>query len=130
MAAEKFNDTFWAAIAAAAPVIGLAAAVTMQQNWDRATKRASKEGAFPAKFLGATYVVAFVNVLLQTFALGLALESLSKREDLFGKRVAIYLEWIGMFLIFLPIVFSFFAGIDTAPQSDPRDLQPPDKADE
>jgi hypothetical protein len=76
MAAPDLHDSFWVAIAAAAPVIGLASAVTAEQTTRRAERNVERAQRRGTKLSGRprfTYTITYGNIALQTVALALAL---------------------------------------------------------
>jgi hypothetical protein len=100
--APDLHEAFWVAIATAAPVIGLAAAVTAEQAARRGERTLSAGRPAP-HFSPVTLTTIYANIVLQTSALAFALYSLGTHNDGTTSRVfagsAIVL---GMFLIFLP----------------------------
>jgi hypothetical protein len=100
------HEAFWVAIATAAPVIGLASAVTAEQTArrsERAVERAQKEGGPPPRTPVVAYSTTYGNIMLQTAVLSLALSSLSFHQDRSIIRfTAFFLTVVGMALVFLP----------------------------
>jgi hypothetical protein len=100
------HETFWVAIATAAPVIGLASAVTAEQTarrTERAVERAQKEGSPPPRTPVVAYTTTYGNIMLQTVALAFAIYSLGTHHDLPSARVLVGLLTVaGMVLVFLP----------------------------
>jgi hypothetical protein len=95
---------FWLAIAAAAPIIGLASAVTAEQNIVRLERNVELAGEGKQLLQGHRRLVwtsTILNLVLQAGALGLALYSLGVRE--LGVRLpAACLVIAGLLLVFLP----------------------------
>ena len=100
------HEAFWVAIATAAPVIGLASAVTAEQTArrsERAVERAQKEGKGPPRTPVAAYTTTYGNIMLQTVVLAIALYSLGTHHDKASVRVFVGLLTVaGMVLVFLP----------------------------
>jgi hypothetical protein len=108
MAADQFHDTFWVAIATAAPVIGLASAVTADQlvrRSERAADRAESHGLqLPPLRMGAFWF-AYTNIIAQSIILFVALVTLSNRVDGgLGRFSAALIEFLGMLMVFTPTV--------------------------
>jgi hypothetical protein len=121
MAAEQFNDSFWLAVAAAAPVIGLAAAVTADQairRSDRAIHGAATIDLRLVKSLRRILIVSAVNIGVQGATLLNALISLSRRADFQSRNWNIAFVSLGMVLVFVTVAISAFA-------SDRRRVVPP-----
>jgi hypothetical protein len=107
MATAGFNDQFWVAVAAAAPVIGLSSVVAADQAvkaLERARDRARQgtQGQQPPKSPGPAFWVTYFNILVQAGALAAALRSLSGRTNTMPMALAIFIEFFGMVLIFVP----------------------------
>lgn len=126
MAAEEFNKEFWLATAAAAPVIGLAAAVTAQQIWDRAKKLAAEKGVPAGRSLGSTWYVVNINVAIQAVALAFALSSLSVHVDQIPRVLSGIFVVGGMFLVLWPLTLA--PGIESRRRA--RDPKPQAEADD
>jgi hypothetical protein len=105
MAAEQFNDPFWVAIAAAAPVIGLATLVSAERAaraFERAGERAPEEGSRRPRFPGLAFWYTGINVVAQSAVLVMALSSLATRMDARPKIIPTLIEAFGMGTTFLP----------------------------
>jgi hypothetical protein len=116
MAAEQFNHEFWVAVATAAPVIGLASAVTADQvvrRYEREQERKGRDSTPAPAAKDPVSWIAYSNIGLQTVALGFALLSLSDRRDLVPTAVPVAMEILGMILVFLPTVVNLFRPIDS-----------------
>jgi hypothetical protein len=115
MAATDFHD-FWLAIAAAAPVIGLASAVTAEKTVtaeetvrqsERDIGRASTEAASTLPIPNVTYWICYTNIGLQAVALAFALYCLGTEHDLaWGHLIAGGIAVLGMFLVLAPAVWT------------------------
>jgi hypothetical protein len=103
--AADFNMPFWIAIATAAPVIGLATAVTADQavkSYERATERALSANEEPPRFRWLDLGVAYFNVIVQSVVLWAALASLSISKDASPRQLVIAIEVISLLIVFLP----------------------------
>jgi hypothetical protein len=131
MATPDLHEAFWVAIATAAPVIGLASAVTAEQTarrTERAVERALKEDWRQPRTPVFAYTITYGNIMLQTVVLAIALYSLGTHHDGSGTRVtAALLTLAGMVLVFLPswinavrlyFLASYFRRAATTPQRD------------
>ena len=110
MAAADFNMPFWVAIAAAAPVIGLATAVTADQavkSNERLVERAAHEHwPMMPGFRWFDLVVAYLNVAVQSLIIFAALTSLSTSHDYFSRKWMIWIETVSLVIVFLPSYIS------------------------
>jgi uncharacterized membrane protein YbhN (UPF0104 family) len=107
MAAEQFNDPFWVAIAAAAPIIGLASVVTADQQMRalvRTLDQMITRGRQPPGGLLSAFVFSYVNWFLQAVALLVALLSLGYHFDFLPKGLIVAMEFLGMMLVMMPTV--------------------------
>lgn len=107
MAVPDFHETFWVAIAAAAPVIGLASAVNLDQAVRRSEsdiERATREGKDPPPIPNASYAMSYINILLQAVALLFALYCLGTAHDHlgWGRQIAAVMAVLGMGLVLAP----------------------------
>jgi hypothetical protein len=97
---------FWVAIAAAAPIIALASAVTAENAVGRAERNVELAGKRKQLLQGRrklVYWFTYINGVLQAGALALALYSLGFRE-LGVRLLAFCLVVAGLLLVFLPTV--------------------------
>ena len=103
MAAADFNDPFWVAIAAAAPVIGLASVVSLERvirSRERYTELVAKQGQTPVPgYPQLAFYASYGNVLLQTFVLFAALTSLDQQADRWTRSTATTATVVGMVLV-------------------------------
>ena len=104
MATMADHAEFWLAIAAAAPIIGLASAVTAEQTVGRAERNVEQAGEHKQPLQGRrrlVYAFTYINLALQAGALALALYSLGDHE-LGVRLLAACLVVAGLLLVFLP----------------------------
>lgn len=107
MTVPDFHETFWVAIAAAAPVIGLASAVNLDQAVRRSEsdiERATREHKDPPPIPNASYAMSYINILLQAVALFFALYCLGTAHDHlgWGRQIAAVMAVLGMGLVLAP----------------------------
>ena len=113
MAAEQFNDPYWVAIAAAAPVIGLASAVIVGQlvderNRDRDRTPAGTPVSQKPSWTRALWI-SYLNLFLQVGILGIALQCLSDRTDLVPRGLATTITQLSMLLVLVPSLIAYSA---------------------
>jgi hypothetical protein len=111
MAATDFHEPFWLAIAAAAPIIGLASSVTAEQTVRRSESDiglASPEVAGTLPIPNVTYWICYTNILLQAVALTFALWCLGTMRDhlAWGRQIAGVMVVLGMGLVLAPAVWT------------------------
>jgi hypothetical protein len=118
MAAPDLHQSFWVAIAAAAPVLGLASAVTADQSVrriERAVERANRDRTGMPRIERAPFWVATSNIMLQAGLLGLALHCLSANYDSSRWRLIAAVAAVGgVFLVFLPTMWGALHGYGVA----------------
>ena len=107
MAAPDFHEIFWAAIAAAAPVIGLASAVNVDhtvRRSEREMERATRKRTDPPPIPNASYWMSYINIGLQAVALLFALYCLGTFHDHlgWGRQIAAAMAFLGMVLVLAP----------------------------
>jgi hypothetical protein len=116
-AAVSFHESFWVAVAAAAPIIALANQVTvtdslgMQRTFESVLARnpsdiirkVAKQGI---KATRNAYWVAYTNLFAQATMLIFALSSLQFGNDLFSLPASVSVEAIGLALILATSIFS------------------------
>jgi hypothetical protein len=106
MAVTDVQETFWVAIAAAAPVIGLASAVNLDQavrRSERDIRRAIKKRKDLPPIPNVSYAMSYINIGLQTVALLFALYCLGTTYDPgWGRLIAGAMAVLGMGLVFAP----------------------------
>ena len=126
MSASDFNDPYWVAVAAAAPVIGLAAAVSGEQltrRVERVREVAARKGD-PRPDLPSIFWLHYFNILAQAVVLFGALWSLSHTEDFGVKPVAMWVIVLGLVAVFVPsLVYAVSTGRSS--KRDARAPQPP-----
>jgi hypothetical protein len=102
-----FHHDFWVAIAAAAPIIGLASIVNVDhtvRRSEREIRRAHKENTDQPPIPNAAYWTSYINIVLQAFALALALYCLGTFQDhiAWGRQIAGVMAVVGMVLVLAP----------------------------
>jgi|SRR5215472_10641155 len=113
-APPDLHQSFWIAIATAAPIIGLASAVNADQairRAERAIELLFREGTPLSGSQTSPFIIASCNILLQAGLLGLALYCLGSRYDSSPWRVVGAAAAVGgVFLVFLPTVWPLLRG--------------------
>jgi len=109
MAAAGFNDSFWVAVAAAAPVIGLASVVAMERvarSIVRYGEQREKMGKAPLPQGNpvAALRIAVGNVGVQALALGIALTNLSDRADVMPRTAATIVTAAGLAAVAVGVI--------------------------
>jgi hypothetical protein len=109
----SFNETFWVAAAAAAPVIALANQLTVTASARMGARAvvllvADRAWVGSRNLAAGLYVAGTVNLFAQTVALAAALFSLAGREDLISGSVVTWIEISGLFVVGLTAAFLGF----------------------
>ena len=127
-AVPDLHESFWIAIAAAAPIIGLASTVTADQlvrRNERVIEQAIRDHKELPDAQTGPFIIASCNILLQAGLLGLALYCLGNHYDSSPWRVIGLVAAVGgVLLVFLPTMWgllSSFAVVTASPEAGAPD---------
>jgi hypothetical protein len=97
---ETYNETFWIAIAAAAPVIALASTVQITDIQKLFVFTKEEVKFFPwQRYIGVPVTLSTGNILLQIICMYAALTSLARHSNFLNLSQVIILEVVGMAVV-------------------------------
>jgi hypothetical protein len=95
-----YNETFWVAIAAAAPVIALASTVQITDIQKLFVFSKQEAERFPwRRYISLPALLSTGNIILQILGMYSALTSLARRSNILNLSLIIILEIVGMAIV-------------------------------